>query len=160
MSQIYFPETTGLCNVLYHDKLHKLPFFEIDTENKDEIDLILRTYHLMHLDVLYHRTKNGYHFLSPTLLTVENWKIFHNYLLHLNKKCPMICLRVQANKYPGEDNYFYTYKTEINTIPYYNVKSVCLYLNKIFGSNLQGSMDGDIKIVKYKPHLRNHPWYQ
>ena len=153
----YFPETTGLCDIIDSDKNKRLCFFEIDVIDMLLLERILYTYKKYELDVVYHKTLKGWHFISPTLVDLPKWKQFHSELKDINPKCPMICLRVQGNKYPGEDTFFYHSVTETNTMPEHNIKSVCLFLNKIFQSTLQGEIEGALKTVKYKPHIRNHP---
>lgn len=152
----YFPETIGLVNQIDRDKNKKLFFFEVDEKSFLLNDEILGVYKKYNLTVLVHQTRNGYHFLSPTLISLELWKEIHQELIHLNPKCPMITLRVQGNKHPNESDYFYRYEVYNNYNRTKNIRSVCLFLNKIFGSDLLGDLDGELQTVRYKPHLRDN----
>ena len=157
--------TKGLvCTILNEDgtknKDKKLFFFEIDTHESEIRNKILSVYHKNNLDVIFHKTKMGIHFLSPTLITLEKWKNCHNELLEINPKCPQICLRIMGNKYPNEFEYFYKAQVRINKNMYNfphnpdkNVKSVCLLLNKIFDfePKLEGKINGDLVQVSYLP---------
>jgi len=151
--------TKGLvCSILNEDgsknKDKKLFFFEIDTHESEIRNKILSVYHKNNLDVIFHKTKMGIHFLSPTLITLEKWKNCHNELLEINIKCPQICLRIMGNKYPNEYEYFYKAVSIVNGNNLNNnVKSVCLLLNKIFDfePKLLGSVSGDFVKVSYLP---------
>ena len=152
--------TKGLvCSILNEDgsknKNKKLFFFEIDNHDIVLIDSILELYQKYELSVVYHKTGKGVHFLSPTLIDLNMWKIIHKELLHINFKCPMICLRVLGNKYPNESNYFYKAGVKINCYQEKNVKSVCLFLNKIFDfePKLGGLIKGDLQLVSYFPKI-------
>ena len=148
----YYPETIGLVNQIARDKNKKLFFFEVDTKDINQISYILDIYKHNHLTVLYHQTQMGYHFLSPTLIDLRRWQQIHKSLLFLNKKCPMITMRVKGNKYPNEESLFYRYQVKEYCSPSENVKSICLFLNKIFGSELQGTLEGELQTVTYRPH--------
>ena len=97
----------------------------------------------------------GYHFISPTLMVKRRWKGIHRGLQKINPKCPMICLRIQGNKYPNEDIYFYKAGVRINTTPEKNIESICNYLNKIFDfePKLKGTLKGDPVVVEYTPRI-------
>ena len=146
-------ETLGLVNQVDKNKNKKLFFFEIDNHTQKDLDLVLVTYKKYNLTVLFHPTKMGYHFISPTLLTLDEWKTIHKELIHLNRKCPMITLRCLANKYENESDYFYTYEVRNDSTftDFRNVKSVCTFLNKTFGSDIIGKLKGEIQTVKYIP---------
>ena len=152
MNTHYYPETIGLVNQIDKDKNKKLFFFEIDTKDINQISYILDIYKYNKLTVLYHQTQMGYHFLSPTLIDIRKWQQIHKSLLFLNKKCPMITMRVKGNKYPNEEATFYRYAVKEYSDKSQNVKSICLFLNKIFGSELQGILDGELQTVTYRPH--------
>ena len=145
--------TKGLVNQIDKDKNKKLFFFEIDTHDIKLVDLILETYQKYQLTVLYHKSKMGYHFISPTLISLEEWKMIHKQILHINPSCPMITLRVEGNKYPNELNYFYKAGVKINCHQEKNVKSICLFLNKVFDfePKLGGLIEGDLQLVSYLP---------
>jgi len=157
--------TKGLvCSILDKDGKKnsnlKLFFFEIDSHDKDLVNIILALYQNHNLDVIFHKTKKGFHFISPTLISLEKWKYCHSLLLEINPKCPQICLRIMGNKYPNEYEYFYKAQVRINKNMYNfphnpdkNVKSVCLLLNKIFDfePKLKGNIIGDLVQVSYLP---------
>lgn len=155
MNSSYHDETIGLVHQIDQNKNKKLVFFEIDTKEPELINLILSTYSFFKLDVVYHQTQNGYHFLSPTLVNLETWKEFQTVLKDINVKCSMTTLRIKGNKYPNESSFFYKSETKINTIPSKNIRSVCNLLNKVFQSNLQGELDGDLELVRYRPKIIN-----
>ena len=153
--------TKGLvCTILNEDqtknKEKKLFFFEIDTHDNNLLIKILDVYEKYSLDVIFHKTFQGYHFISPTLINLEKWKEIHKELLSINPKCPMICLRVKGNKYPNEDLFFFLAHLRLNcNDPSKNVESICIYLNKIFDfePKLQGKIKGDLVLVSYKPKI-------
>ena len=152
--------TKGLvCSILNEDgsknKDKKLFFFEIDTHDKILFDKILNIYYENSLDVLFHKTKMGYHFISPTLILKDKWKEIHNSIKEINPRCPQICLRVEGNKYANEDLYFYKAGVRINSTPDKNVESICNFLNKIFDfePRLKGTLKGDPVIVEYTPRI-------
>ena len=149
--------TQGLVNQVDKNREKKLFLFEVDNFNLDEFNLILETYKKFNLNCVYHRTgSGGFHFLSNTLLNLETWRLIHSELIHLNKRCPMITLRVKSGKggiYPNE-NYFYKSKVKINCDdPSKNVESVSLFLNKVFDfePKLKGTLEGDLQLVSYIP---------
>ena len=152
-------QVQGLVNQIDKDRNKKLFLFEIDHYNLDEVDLILETYEKFNLNCVYHRTgSGGYHFLSNTLLDLKTWKLIHSELIHLNRRCPMITLRIQAGKggiYPNEDRFFYKSGVKINCKdPSKNVKSITLLLNKMFDFDPrlpQADLLGEHQIVKYIP---------
>ena len=149
--------TQGLVNQISKDRNKKILLFETDNFNLDEFNLILETYKKFNLNCVYHRTgSGGFHFLSNTLLNLETWKKAILQLKEINKKCPMITLRVKSGKggiYPNE-NYFYKSKVKINCDdPSKNVESVSLFLNKVFDfePKLKGTLEGDLQLVSYIP---------
>ncbi len=102
------------------------------------------------MDYVNHRTKNGIHFLSPTLLDKEEWKANMDKLRHINKKCPMTTLRWIPNKHYLEREIWYTGETwsdssNINR----NSSEFCMLLNKTFGTNFMGTVSTDLKFVRY-----------
>ena len=145
--------TKGLVNQIDKDKNKKMFFFEIDSHDIKLVDLILEVYEKYELTVVYHKTKMGYHFISPTLLNLTMWKMIHKELIDINPTCPMITLRVEGNKYPNELNYFYKAGVKINCHQEKNVKSICLFLNKVFDfePKLGGLIEGDLQLVSYLP---------
>jgi len=145
--------TKGLVNQINKNKNMKLFFFEIDSHDIKLVNLILETYQKYELTVVYHKTQQGYHFISPTLLNLTMWKMIHKELIHINPTCPMITLRCQGNKYLGEEKFFYKAGVKINCHQEKNVKSICLFLNKVFDfePKLGGSLEGNLQLVSYLP---------
>lgn len=154
--------TTGLCNTFSGTDLKTL-FFEVDkydprtqTHNENyvrELQIVNSIYRRLGLDYLVHKTQNGCHFLSPTMIPKLFWsKIIKEDLRDINRKCPMTTLRVEPNKYPNESEFWYrvdAFYFDGNDIR--NNFNMCNYLNKIFGTSFRGSPDNnqDIKIVRY-----------
>ena len=147
--------TDGICNTLKDDKNLKMVFFELD--KKSPLDMIYDivkvedTYKKFELDYFIHRTGNGLHFLSPTLIDKILYKKFMNILKDINTKCPMTTLRTKPNKYENEKDYFFEI-VEIKKFPN-NKKSNCLemcnFLNETFNTNFEGTHKGKIIKVKY-----------
>ena len=139
--------TAGLCNT-FADIEARCFFFEID--DPKDFDTVEQFYEDEALDVLIHKTgSGGYHFLSPTQMTPDVWKIKMQALRGINPKCPMTTLRMEPNKYPQEDLLWYITKIHQFDNEKFNSKDMCQYLNKIFGCNLKGSCTGNLKIVRY-----------
>ena len=155
--------TDGICNTLKNDKNLKMVFFELDFESCYNLSLkyseyiqspnynkVKNTYKKFELDYFIHRTGNGLHFLSPTLIDKILYKKFMNELKDINTKCPMTTLRTKPNKYENEQDYFFhpimiefqnNYKT--------NCKEMCNFLNETFNTGFRGNHKGKIIKVKY-----------
>ena len=153
--------TDGICNTLKNDKNLKMVFFELDynSEIKDYklftfskyFDKIKNTYEKFELDYFIHRTGNGFHFLSPTLIDKILYKKFMNVLKDINVSCPMTTLRTKANKYENEKDYFYDI-VEIDHATYNkkgNCLEMCNFLNETFNTNFEGTHKRSIIRVKY-----------
>ena len=120
--------TRGLC-CTFENSDKRICLFELDSEHLSDLDTVLNTYSALELDVLVHRTGNGLHFLSPTMVSLETWKDFHSRLKGINPKCPMTTLRIEPNKYTNESDIWYTHEC------FYNNKTPSL-TNSIHISNL------------------------
>ena len=126
-------------------------FFELDKGyTEQEKELVLRVYRSNGLDVLVHRTGSGIHFISPTLIELSTWKKAINYLKDINKKCPMTTLRWTPNKYPNESEIWYTSEhwTDPNN-DRNNSLNLCLLLNRAFHTKFFGTVETDLKFVRY-----------
>ena len=126
-------------------------FFETDNPFvQEEYDKVLNVYRSYGLDCLVHRTGNGLHFISPTLINIKTWKEAMSKLKEINKKCPMTTLRWLPNKYPNEDKIWYSsehwYHSDNIRL---NSHNLSILLNKAFGSKFEGSIDTDLKFVRY-----------
>ena len=170
--------TDGICNTLKNDKTAftnskyknlKMVFFELDytiETLEDKLSYfharntlkVKNTYKKFELDYFIHKTGNGIHFLSPTLIDKILYKKFMNELKDINTKCPMTCMRTKPNKYENEKDYFYKIQ-RLEKFPN-NKKSNCLemcnFLNSTFNTDFEGSHKGSIIKVKYPlPYLKN-----
>ena len=126
-------------------------FFELDKPlNPTHFSLILDVYQRFGCDVLIHRTGNGWHFLSPTLLDIPTWKEAMSQLRHINKKCPMTTLRWIHGKYPNESEIWFTSQHRDNT---HNIRRNSLelsqLLNKTFKTDFEGIIETELKFVRY-----------
>ncbi|MDE1866918.1 MAG: hypothetical protein KGI08_04305 [Thaumarchaeota archaeon] len=143
--------TTGICDIIDDDRNKRVCFFEIDGFNALELFEVIGQYYKFGLDVLVHRTGNGFHFLSPTMVNLTRWKEFHDPLRHINSECPMVCMRIEANKWPDEEKmwknvmYFqFTRNPEME-----NIRDITIQLEKYFLVNISGRMTGKIKMNRY-----------
>ena len=171
--------TDGICNTLKNDKNLKMVFFELDfieemgipksigylKLNTEYFKKVIETYEKFELDYFIHRTGNGFHFLSPTLIDKILYKKFMDILKDINVSCPMSTLRVNPNKYENEKDYFYKiieikkfiqkkwYDNNIRKHFSNNKKSNCLemcnFLNETFNTDFEGTHKGKIIKVKY-----------
>lgn len=143
--------TSGVCDILDSDRQKRLCFFEVDeVGNGDQFIRIMKAYADMYLDVLVHRTGRGWHWLSPTIVSLEKWQLFHSRLKDINTKCPMTTLRTEPNKYPDEDTVWNlcmaeTYGDDENR----NSEEMSKFLNHNWGCRLKGVVPGAIKLVRY-----------
>jgi hypothetical protein len=143
--------TTGVCDTVDHNRNKRFFLFEIDNHDKKLIDEILDIYIENNIDVCYHHTGKGVHFLSPTMITLDEWKFLHKKLEHINPKCPMNCLRIEPGKWNGENQYWNN-TSYIKTSPNprkNNVKSMCDLLVLHFDVEFESHLQGGIQIVRY-----------
>lgn len=144
-SNIY---TKGLSCTIQDSNL-RFPFFEIDLDHSVWLETVIHHYNKHKLDVLIHRTGKGWHFLSPTLITKEEWREFHKPIKHINPTCPMTTLRMLPNKYPNEmeiwcNNVYYSHNNRN-----INSEELCNILNKTFNSHLKGDYKTKLIFVMY-----------
>ena len=126
-------------------------FFELDKPlNPAHMSRVLDVYQRFGCDVLIHRTGNGWHFLSPTLLDIPTWKEAMGQLRDINKKCPMTTLRWSYGKYPNESEIWFTSEHRNNT---HNIRRNSLelsqLLNKTFKTAFEGTIETELKFVRY-----------
>ena len=147
--------TTGLV-CTFADNSNRCFFFELDKEHREFYQDVANLYELEGLDWIVHRTGGGgFHFISPTMITKDHWKALHKQLQEINKECPMTTLRMEPNKYPNEDMFWYNSHVECNNAEErQNNLQMCQYLNKIFGSKFVGTGAGEIKTVRHPLPLR------
>jgi hypothetical protein len=128
----------------------------LDSEHREFYQDVCNFYSTEELDFIVHRTGGGgFHFISPTMISKERWKILHQELEDINPKCPMTTLRIEPNKHPNEDLVWYNSHFEnYNTEDSQNNENMCKYLNKIFGAKFTGTGEGNIKMVTYPLPLR------
>ena len=126
-------------------------FFELDNPfDQEEYDLVFGTYQLYGLDVCCHRTGNGLHFLSPTLISVKEWKEIMSFLKTINKKCPMTTMRWRSDKHSLEGNIWHICTSWSNPDNLRrNSLELSLLLNKTFGTDFMGTITTDLKFVRY-----------
>ncbi len=133
-------------------------FFETDKPyNQEHFTRIIKTYESHRLDLLIHNTGGGgQHFISPTLITVKEWKRMIDELKDINPRFPALVLRLIPNKYVDEAEVWrkskvYTFEgsgyTDLNTFA--NSFELCNLLNKGFGSQFKGLVKTDLKIRTY-----------
>ncbi len=142
--------TTGLAiTIANSDK--RFFFFDIDKPYSSEsFNRIVDVYKSFQLDLLVHRTGNGWHFISPTLVNKETWKLMMFDLGDINSECPHTTLRILPNKYPDEKLIWFN-----SSVGYFDSNKDCNsielsnLLNKWFGARFEGSIVTDLKIVKY-----------
>ena len=126
-------------------------FFELDKPiNPAHLSKVIDVYKRYGCDFIIHRTGNGLHFLSPTLISVETWKEMMSELKHINKKCPMTTLRWIPNKFPEERQIWFAteYWSDDSNIRR-NSHELSTLLNKNFYSEFKGRVQTDLKFVRY-----------
>ncbi len=125
-------------------------FFELDNSSVEVFNEVKDVYKRYGLDLIIHRSWNGTHFLSPTLLNVETWKKAMSELKHINKKCPMTTLRWLPNKYPNEREVWFTSQhwRDSNNIRR-NSLELSQLLNKTFKTDFEGTIETELKFVRY-----------
>ncbi len=156
--------TTGLTSTLSpNDKLfrtHRFFLFEVDKANDESIDRLDELYSDYQLDYVRHRTGGGagsYHWISPTLIRKTEWKKMINEVKDINIKCPQTTMRVEPNKYPNEENIWYSHIVGRHAVDPFSNNSDALTnrLNFWFGENLQGGQPTIIRFVKYPLPKKN-----
>ncbi len=126
-------------------------FFELDKPfNSKNYHAVLDVYTRYGIDLVVHRTGNGWHFLSPTLIDIQTWKKAMKELKEINKKCPMTTLRWLPNKYPNENEVWYNNEHWIDSHnSRNNSNEFSKLLNKVFHTEFEGTIQTDLKFVRY-----------
>jgi hypothetical protein len=133
-----------------NDNDNRYVFFELDLDHKRFFSDVIHAYRDYGFDYLCHRTGNGYHFISPCVVTKEEWKQFHSELKHINKKCPMTTLRWIPNKYPNESEIWFLSEYWKDECPIHAISiEMADLLNHTFGSEFVGDMHTKIEFVTY-----------
>ncbi len=129
-------------------------FFEIDFPFIEAHHRkIVETYAKYGIDLLIHRSFNGVHYLSSSLLSKQGWKMVLSELQEINPKFPALCLRMKPNKYPNEESIWYNKSVAVynNENPEMtNSLELSQLLNKMFGSKFKGMVHTELKFVNYK----------
>ncbi len=119
--------TTGLV-CTFEGTTDRCFFFELDYEHRDKYQEVATFFDMECLDWLVHRTGGGgYHFISPTMVSKEQWIAMHLELKDINPKCPMTTLRMIPNKYTNEDMFWYnTHYEALNSQDENNNEQMCI----------------------------------
>ncbi len=130
-------------------------FFELDEPlNQEDYDRVCATYRLHGCDFLIHRTGNGHHFLSVTLISREEWKEMSEELKDINPRCPQINMRWKNNKYVEEKEiWFHSAVGYCNNGNKPNSFELCHLLNKFFLSNFKGNYP---TVLQFTPYEQNY----
>ncbi len=142
--------TTGLV-ITNNTNNDRFLFFELDNPvDIEDHQKVIDVYRSFGLDLLLHRSGHGRHYLSPTLIDVETWKKAMVELKQINTKCPMTTLRWIPNKYTHErEIWFHSFGWYNTNDDRRNSDQLSNLLNKNFQSMFEGSVDTDLKFVRY-----------
>ena len=142
--------TTGLACTVANSDL-RFVLFDLDKPYSSEnFNRVVDAYKSRELDLLVHRSGNGWHFISVTMVSKQIWKDIMTELNDINSKCPHTTLRILPNKYPDEKNIWFN-----SSVGYFIDNECCNsielsnLLNKWFGSRFKGNIITDLKLVKY-----------
>lgn len=83
------------------------PLFELDTKDEKNFNRVRKAYESLRLPFYWHNTMRGFHFISNVALSKESYGKWITPLMKLNPKCPMVTLRIRANKWVNEDKVFF-----------------------------------------------------
>ncbi len=119
-------------------------------EYKINYDRICRTYDDYRLDWLVHRSGNGHHWYSVTLIDKEIWKEIFRELKDINPRCPQRCLRWKPNKYVNEKSVWFNHnhRSDIDN-RFWNSVELSNLLNQQFNTDFIGQVHTDLKLVNY-----------
>jgi len=122
-------------------------FWEIDNQDALPLREVISVYARLGLPVYIHKTFRGFHFLSVKPVTKEVWETAIQQLRHTNTRFPPVTLRVLANKYKNEIDYF---KQGSCYFPNSNVHKDTIYLKKFIENQDIISLENYYMIVFYK----------
>ena len=147
--------TKGLV-ITNHSNDYRFFFFELDNPIAyGDISRITDVFEYYNLDYCVHRTGNGLHWISPTLITKEEWKEVRDALKDINTDCPQICMRWTPNKYVNEKSIWYANSCRNN-----NDNNICNshelsnLLNQLFKPDIpfKGTIEFPLNFVHYPLH--------
>lgn len=81
--------------------------WEIDTLDKNTLDTVIQIYSRLNLPVYVNRSMRGYHFMSVKPILESVWSSAIESLRPTNLDYPPITIRVNPNKYIGEESVFF-----------------------------------------------------
>ncbi len=127
-------------------------FFELDEPfNTVHYYRICELYRSHGIDFLVHRSGNGLHFISPTLIDRTLWKEMMTQVKDINPRCPQNALRWKNNKYVEEKEIWFS-----SSVGYCNDGSrpnsyeLVNLLNKFFRCEFEGNYPTCLKLTQYK----------
>lgn len=88
------------------EKDMRYPYFEYDHLNQMHVKKIMNHYQDFNIPYYMHRTMRGWHFLSTMKLHKDKYAEWLKPIHKYNERCPMVTLRVKANKWIGESGYW------------------------------------------------------
>ena len=130
-------------------------FFELDEPfNTVHYYRICELYRSHGCDFLVHRSGNGLHFISPTLINRSLWKEMMALVKDINPRCPQNALRWKNNKYVEEKEIWFS-----SSVGYCNDGSrpnsfeLVKLLNKFFRCEFEGNYPTCLKLT---PYIQNY----
>ena len=133
-------------------KRYRFFFFELDEPfTTTEYYLICELYRAYGCDYLVHRSGNGIHFISPTLLHPKVWKEMMSFATGINPRCPQNALRWKNNKYVEEkDLWFSSSSGYHNDGSRPNSYELVNLINSFFHTTFKGNYPTVLKLSPYK----------
>ena len=127
-------------------------FFELDEPfNAVHYYRICGLYQHHRTDFLVHRSGNGLHFISPTLIDPQEWKKMMAQVKDINPRCPQNALRWKNNKYVEEkDIWFSSSAGYCNDGSRSNSYELVNLLNSFFHTTFKGNYPTQLKLTPYK----------
>jgi hypothetical protein len=122
-------------------------FWEIDNQDEQTLNNVMNLYTMLKLPVYIHKSYRGYHFLSVKPIEKILWNYSITHLRETNPRFPPVTLRVLANKYEGELDY---YKQGFCYYPNDKLHKDTEYLKKFIENQDIISLEQYYMIVFYK----------